>query len=57
MYQLSKRITLKFGAIDLIKDKDGNYVFLEINPNGQWAWVQTQTGLPIAEAIIDELLC
>jgi glutathione synthase/RimK-type ligase-like ATP-grasp enzyme len=55
--RLVRDMNLRFGAIDLIKDTNDNYVFLEINPNGQWAWIETQTGLPIAEAIINELLC
>ncbi|MEH3063118.1 MAG: hypothetical protein PGN33_10300 [Methylobacterium radiotolerans] len=46
---------LRFGAIDLVLDRDGAYWFLEINPNGQWAWVEAMTGLPIAAAIVDEL--
>lgn len=53
--EMVKKLNLSFGAIDLIKDKEGNYVFLEINPNGQWAWIETQTGLNISEAIIQEL--
>ena len=52
---LVKRLNLKFGAIDLIKDKSGQYIFLEINPNGQWAWIEMDTGLLISDAIIKEL--
>lgn len=48
-------LDLKYGAIDLVKDQDNRYWFLEINPNGQWAWVENRTGLPIASAIVDEL--
>ncbi|CAN5222457.1 hypothetical protein BH09BAC6_BH09BAC6_09280 [soil metagenome] len=55
--KLVEVLQLKFGAIDLIKDKNGEYIFLEINPNGQWAWIESQTGMPISDAIIDELLC
>ena len=29
---------------------------LECNPAGQWGWIAEQTGLPIAEAIADELV-
>lgn len=47
---------LRFGAIDLVKDLNGNYWFLECNPNGQWAWIEHRTGLPIASAIVDELV-
>lgn len=50
--ELLKRLDLNFGAIDLIKKPDGSYIFLEINPNGQWVWIETQTGLQISEAII-----
>ena len=50
-----RTLGLEFGAIDLIEKADG-YCFLEINPNGQWAWIQQLTGAPIADAIADLLL-
>lgn len=53
--RLCQELNLKFGAIDLIKTPNDDYVFLEINPNGQWAWIETQTGLPISNAIIKYL--
>jgi hypothetical protein len=37
-------------SIDLISTPDGEVVMLEVNPNGQWAFVQSFTGLPIAGA-------
>ena len=46
---------LKFGAIDLILTPKDEYYFLELNPNGQWAWIENITGLPIFSAIIDLL--
>jgi glutathione synthase/RimK-type ligase-like ATP-grasp enzyme len=51
-----KELNLKFGAIDLIKTKNNEYYFLEVNPNGQWVWIETQTGLEISESIIAELI-
>jgi glutathione synthase/RimK-type ligase-like ATP-grasp enzyme len=42
---------LLFGAIDLILDPAGGYHFLELNPNGQWAWIQQLTGQPIREKL------
>jgi glutathione synthase/RimK-type ligase-like ATP-grasp enzyme len=51
-----KKLGLKFGAIDIIKDTNGNYIFLEINPNGQWAWIENETGLKISDSIINELI-
>lgn len=53
---LLQELDLKFGAIDLIKMPNGEYVFLEINPNGQWAWIETQTGQKISDAIINHLI-
>lgn len=53
--QLVNDFNLSFGAIDLIKDTNGEYVFLEINPNGQWAWIEMDTGLMISDAIIKYL--
>lgn len=46
---------LDFGCFDFIKGKDGQYYFLELNPNGQWLWLEIETGVPIRKAIIDFL--
>lgn len=46
---------LRFAALDFIVTPDGEHVFLEANPNGQWAWIEDETGLPIAAAIADAL--
>lgn len=46
---------LRFGGIDLALDDSGVYWFLELNPNGEWGWLQ-RAGLPIAEALADTLL-
>ncbi|WP_200979840.1 hypothetical protein [Echinicola sp. 20G] len=53
--KLVDTLGLRFGAIDLIRKKDGAYVFLEINPNGQWVWIEQQTGLPLTKSLIKEL--
>ena len=46
---------LRNKEIDFIKSIDGRYVFLEINPNGQWVWIETQTGQRISDEIINFL--
>ncbi|MCF0061797.1 hypothetical protein MUK70_21390 [Dyadobacter chenwenxiniae] len=53
--EIVRALNLSFGAIDLIETPEGDYVFLEINPNGQWAWIEMDTGLPISDTIIDFL--
>ncbi|NMC36285.1 hypothetical protein GYA49_04545 [Candidatus Beckwithbacteria bacterium] len=50
--KLARHYNLNFGAIDMIVTPRGEYVFLEINPNGQWVWIELETGLPISEAMI-----
>jgi MvdD-like protein with pre-ATP grasp domain len=54
--ELTRRLGLCYGAIDLIVTPDGEYVFLEINPAGEYGWVEDLTRLPISEAICDLLL-
>ncbi len=48
-------VGLRFGCIDMIVTPEDQYIFLEINPNGQWYFVQLRTGAKIAEAIADLL--
>ncbi len=54
--QLLERLGLSYGGIDMVLTPDGRYVFLEINPNGQYLWVEYMTGLPISDAICDLLM-
>jgi glutathione synthase/RimK-type ligase-like ATP-grasp enzyme len=54
--RLVEHFGLRYGAIDLILTPDGRYVFLELNPNGQYLWIEDATELPISDAIVDELL-
>lgn len=42
---------LVFGTIDLKITHDGEYVFLEVNPQGQFLYVENLTGLPITLAL------
>jgi glutathione synthase/RimK-type ligase-like ATP-grasp enzyme len=39
-FQLVKKLGLTFGAIDLI-ESNGKYFFIEINPTGEWGWINT----------------
>lgn len=54
---LVETLGLAFGAIDLILTPEGEYVFLEINPNGQWAWIQQlRPEIPLRETLADLLI-
>lgn len=47
---------LNYGAIDIIVTPEGRHVFLEINPVGEFFWLERVPGLPISKAIADVLL-
>lgn len=40
---------LVYGAIDMRLTPDGEFVFLEINPAGQWLFIEHRTGQPMTE--------
>jgi glutathione synthase/RimK-type ligase-like ATP-grasp enzyme len=50
---LVDRLGLVYGAIDMRRTPDGRYVFLEVNPSGQWLFTEEPTGLPITQAVVD----
>lgn len=52
---LTRQLGLSFAAIDMALTHDGHYVFLEINPNGQWAWLEHTTGFPLCSTLVDLL--
>jgi glutathione synthase/RimK-type ligase-like ATP-grasp enzyme len=54
--RLLRALGLTFGAIDLVVTPEGEYVFIEINPNGQWGWVEDLTRMQIGQAIADFLI-
>jgi len=53
--KLLKWLDLGFGAFDFAVDNSGDLFFLELNPNGQWQFVEYFTGACISEAIADML--
>ena len=53
--RITKKFQLRYSAIDLILAENGEYFFLELNPNGQWAWIEQMVGYPVRDAIINEL--
>jgi MvdD family ATP-grasp ribosomal peptide maturase len=54
--RLMDYFVLNYGAIDIIVTPDGRHVFLEINPVGEFFWLERCPGLPISDAIADVLL-
>ena len=51
LLEMMTQLGLAFGAVDLIRTPDNQYTFLEVNPNGQWLWLDAQLDLGITDAI------
>ncbi|HSW66123.1 MAG TPA: hypothetical protein VLI54_03235 [Bacillota bacterium] len=50
------KMGLRFGAFDLIETPDGEVVFLECNPDGQYSWLEEELGLPISTSVASLLM-
>lgn len=55
LLRLMRRLGLVYGAVDLRRRPDGEHVFLEVNPAGQWLFVERLTALPISDALAETL--
>ncbi|MBD2452292.1 MvdD family ATP-grasp ribosomal peptide maturase [Nostoc sp. FACHB-152] len=56
LLKLMANFGLNYGAIDIIVTPDNRYVFLEVNPVGEFFWLERCPGLPISQAIAQVLL-
>src|SRR6266700_231828 len=52
---LKRQLGLTYGAIDMRLTPSGDYIFFEINPAGQFMYIEAATGQPIANAMAMEL--
>ncbi|TDO54960.1 ATP-grasp ribosomal peptide maturase [Kribbella sp. VKM Ac-2527] len=51
-----ERFGLSYGCFDFgIDALDGTWWWFECNPGGEWGWIESETGLPIARAFADLL--
>jgi glutathione synthase/RimK-type ligase-like ATP-grasp enzyme len=53
---LMDAFALNYGALDFVVTPDGRHVFLEVNPVGEFFWLEEAPGFPISEALADVLL-
>lgn len=56
LLRFNQELGVCFGAMDLLLTDQGEYFFLESNINGQWLWIEQETGMPISEAIAGLLI-
>ena len=56
-FQLCRRMLtelgLVYGAFDFIRMPNGKLVFLEVNPTGEWAWLEEKLDFPMREAFVE----
>ena len=55
LHRLVRSFEINFASIDLIVTPEGEFVFLDLNPNGQWLWLEEELGLPLVAAMADLL--
>ncbi|MDX6745093.1 ATP-grasp ribosomal peptide maturase [Actinocorallia sp. A-T 12471] len=55
LVELHRRLGLAVGVVDMCRDHDGRWWFLETNQNGEWGWLSDEAGFPIASAVADLL--
>lgn len=54
--RMMRDFKLKFCTFDYIVTPENRWIFLELNPNGQWLWLELITGMDISKKIVD-ILC
>lgn len=54
--RLMRRLGLVFAAIDFVVTPAGDWVFIgDVNPSGQYGWLEANTGVGLTDAIADLL--
>ena len=49
LLSLLKDFGLHFSTMDLVEDNEGIWYFLDLNPNGQWLWLNKHSKQGIAD--------
>lgn len=52
---LMARLGLVFGCLDFVVDQSGEHHYLEVNPTGQFGWLEGTVGVPITDALAELL--
>jgi ATP-GRASP peptide maturase of grasp-with-spasm system len=56
LIQLMKNLHLKSGSIDMVLTEEGDYVFLEVNPVGQFGMVSSPCNYELSKLIAETLI-
>jgi glutathione synthase/RimK-type ligase-like ATP-grasp enzyme len=52
-YRFMSELGIVYGAFDFIRNKQGQLYFLEVNPAGEWAWLEQELGLNMRSALLE----
>lgn len=55
LFRFVRLFGLQYASMDMILSQEGEYVWVEANPNGQFLWLAPPTDLPMAEAMANLL--
>lgn len=55
LFKLMNSLQLQYGAADLLLTPDGRYVFLEVNPAGEYFWLDEQRDIRISATLAEVL--
>ncbi len=55
IFNFMNRLNILYGAFDFCLWENGDWTFLEVNPSGQFAWLEIATGDRMVDALIDLL--
>jgi len=56
IFKFMNLMNIRSGYFDFGLDSEGNYWFIECNPNAQWLWIQLKTGYSISFEIANQLI-
>jgi hypothetical protein len=48
---LVQQLGLQFATLDLVQDLYGNLWFIELDPHGQWGFLEEETGMPLSTSL------
>ena len=55
IHRLMDSFGINFASLDMVLTPEGECVFLELNPNGQWLWLEEELGFPLVASMADLL--
>lgn len=55
VHALMRSLGLVYGALDFVVTPEGEWVFLEVDPGGQYGWIESCTGAPLTSVLADLL--